>query len=242
MLNKSILLNLNMVKQDMGTLAGVLICFLVILLIGINSFAFPALGCLAIYLVVRLVMFIRIINKVFFYSFFDQEGTMYMTLPIPAKDMVLGKILATSGYFFLIDIFFIIGSFLIVLITGGNAQDFLTSLSGDLPSLEGSPLELTLAFGLLPFSVFADTVTFSALTLSIFLKFGLQKKKLVLCWIIYGIVQVVLSFLLEQASELLSTISFGAAIDSGVEIIFYLGLTYVLVRYCINCLEKNYQV
>ena len=103
MLNKSILLNLRMAKNDMGILMGVLICFLVLLLIGINSFAFPVMGCLSIYLIARIVIYIRVVNKVFFQGFIEQEGTMYMTLPIPARDMILGIMLTVSGCFFLID-------------------------------------------------------------------------------------------------------------------------------------------
>lgn len=242
MLNKSILLNLNMVKNDMATLIGVLITVLVLLLIGMNSFTFPAVGCLSIFFVTRLVMFIRINNKVFFYSFFDQEGTMYMTLPISAKNMVLGKILSTSGYFFLIDILFIIGTFSVILITGGEADELLDSLAGNLPSLAGSKIELALAFGLLPLSTLASSICLSTLMLSVFLKFGLQKKKLVLCWIIYGVISATLSYLFEQTSEMLSKISFGAVIDSSIEIIGYFGIAYLLLRYCVKCLEKNYQV
>lgn len=226
----------------MGTLAGVLIAFLVLLLIGINSFAFPILGCFSIYLVARFVINIRIINKVYFYSFFDQEGTMYMTLPISAKDMVLGKILSTSGYFFLIDILFILGTFSVVFITVGDANKLLDSLADNLPSLAGSKIELALAFGLLPLSTFASSICLSTIMLSIFLKSGLQKKKLVLCWIIYGVISSALSYLFEQSSEILSKISFGAVIDSSIEITVYLGVTYLLLRYCVNCLEKKYQV
>lgn len=242
MLNKSILLNLRMAKNDMGILMGVLICFLVLLLIGINSFAFPVMGCLSIYLIARIVIYIRVINKVFFQGFFEQEGTMYMTLPIPARDMILGKMLTVSGCFFLIDMLYIISTFSVILLTGGDADALLTSMANNLPSLEGSRMELALAFGLLPLWSFASTLASSGLLLSIFLKFGLQKKKLFFCWIVYGIVLGLLSFLLDQFSGILEKLSFGAAIDSVLEIAIYLGLAYALMQYCINCLEKKFQV
>ena len=66
MLNKSILLNLQIAKSDMGTLLGITISCMVLYLVAASVLFFPALMFLLIALVLYIIFYIRIVNKICF--------------------------------------------------------------------------------------------------------------------------------------------------------------------------------
>lgn len=242
MLNKSVLLNLRIAKSDMSTFLGLSIVFLVLMLIGMRSMFLMPTFVVLIALVCYIVFYIRIVNKVFFTSFFDDEGTMYMTLPIPAKDVVMGKVLAVSCYITLIYLLLMVGLYAELILTQGNHYDLLTSLTGDMTLIEGSPAELAMVFGLFPISTFASSLFNSSFILAIFLKMGMKKQKLLTSWIVYGVVRTVLSSILEQVGKLFGEMAFGSAIETLLSTAVYLAAAWFFMQYCIRQLEEKYSV
>jgi len=240
MLNKSVLLNLRIAKSDMSTFLGLCITFLVLMLAGMGGMFFLPVFVVLIALVCYIVFYIRIANKVFFTSFFDNESTMYMTLPISAKDMVLGKVLAVSGYMTLIYLLLLVVLYAELILMQGNHYDLLTSLTGDMTLVEGTPAELAMVSGLFPVSAFSASLFNSSFLLAIFLKMGMKKQKLFTSWIVYGIVRTGLNSLLEQIGKLFREIAFGAAIETLLSTLVYFAAAWFLIQYCTKNLEEKY--
>ena len=236
MLNKSILLNLQIAKSDMGTLLGITISCMVLYLIAASALFLPALMFLLVALVLYIIFYIRIVNKLFFHSFFDEEGILYMTLPISAKDMVWSKILAVAGYTTLIQLLLLAGIVGGAFTAGVNAGDLLYTLSSSIPSLDGTPVETALALGLLPLHTLAAALFSSSFLLAVFLKVAMKRKKLLPCWIIYWIVNGLLNLGVEQISGD-GTASLGAMI---ISILVYMMIFALCARYCVKCLEERY--
>lgn len=236
MLNKSILLNLNIAKNDMSALLGLTITCMVLYVVCASALLFPALLFLLAALILYFVFFIRIANKVCFRSFFDEEGIMYMTLPIPAKEMVLSKVLAVGGCMALVQIILVTGSVAGAFAAGGNAQDFITTLVTDLPAMDGTPLKMALAFALMPLQTLAACLFSASFILAVFLKIGMKKKRLVPCWIIYWAGNALLNWGLEQAMAKIA----GSSLYTFISFIVYFLLLCLLVRYCVKSLEENY--
>jgi len=242
MLNKAILLNLNIAKNDMSIVLWLLIIFLFIFVASLNSIFFPGIWLLLIALIIYSVFYIRIINKVFFTSFFDDEGMMYMTLPIPAKDMILGKILAVSGFSTVVQLVFYGGITGSIMLSEMNTDILMTTLSNELPSLTGTQIETSIVFALLPVATFVSSLFSSAFILAIFLRFGLQKKKLLPCWIMYLMIVTILNLGLEQLGKFLENITLGVVVDSLIQILIYLAFTFFLVKFSVKNLEERYDV
>lgn len=243
MLNKSILLNLRMIKSDMGTAVGLMIICAVLYMFASGSIFFPG-GTVVLLatLLVYIIFYIRVVNKICFRSFFDDEGSMYMTLPISAKETVLGKVLTIAGFSTFMQVLLIAGMMLFLFFTGVSTDSLLSSLAADLPPLDESRLETSIAFGLMPISVFASCLFSATLILTVFLKLGLQKKKLLPCWIIYFIISKAVIFVIEQIGKLFDDISLGIVLDEMIGILFYLVITSLLVKYCVKNLEERYDV
>ena len=242
MLNKSILLNLHIAKNDMGALFGVCVTCLVLTLMGLGGMFFLWLLLLPVLLVCNIIFYVRIVNKVFFRSFFDEEGTMYMTLPVSAKDMVLGKILAVTGYMTFIQIVLLGGMITALAVFGEDVTGLVSTLAEDFLLTKGTPAEMAVFLGILPLSIFLTTLFSSSFLLTVFLKMGMRKTKLLVCWIIYGVTYTALTFVLGQAGKLFEGISFGTAIDSCLGSAVYLVISVVLIRYCVKQLEEKYSV
>lgn len=232
MLNKSILLNLNLAKNDMSAAIYISIVFIVIYFIAANSFV-PTSLFLLVAIVFYAVFFVRVLNKVFFTSFFGDEGMMYMTLPLSAKDTVLGKVLAVAGFLTMSQFVLFGGIILAMFLIGLDLNDFMATTVSDT-----SAVETAFAFGLVPIVVFCSSLFTSAFMLAIFLRFGLQKKKLLPCWIIY----LVMMTILGQLEKILEDVTFRVVVDSLVGIIIYLGVTFLLIKYSIKNLEERYNV
>lgn len=242
MLNKSILLNIRIAKNDMGTAIGLLLLDFVLYLIASNSIFFFSGWLILAALIIYSIFFIRVVNRVFFRSFFDDEGMLYMTLPLSAQQTVLGKILAVAGFATMME-FLILGSLMIILFfSGASVDSLLNALSAELPSLNGTKLEVSIVFGLIPLSTFTGSLFSASFILAVFLKFGLQKKKLLPCWIIYLVISTLINFGLEQVGKLFEGITLGVVIKYVIEIIFYLGVTYLLIKYSVKNLEERYDV
>lgn len=242
MLNKAILLNLHIAQGDMRTLLGLSITALVLMFAGMAGMFFLSIFLVPIILICYFIFYIRIANKVFFHSFFDDAGAMYMTLPIPAKDMVLGKVLAVSGYMTLIQLLLLAGVIAEMVIFKGSNYDLLTALTGDMELLTGTPAEVASVFGLFPVSAFTSCLFSSSFLLAFFLNLGMKKKKLLTCWIAYGVVNGVLGSGLDQLAKLFEDVSFGSAINTCISSVVYLSITVVLIRYCVKQLEEKYDV
>lgn len=242
MLNKSILLNLRIAKSDMSTLLGLTVTALVLLMAGMGGMFFLSLFIIPVILICYIIFDIRISNKIFFHSFFDDEGTMYMTLPIPARDVVLGKVLAVAGYMTLMQALLIMGMLAIIVVFKGSNYDLLTTLTRDITLLEGSPAEVAVVFGMYPVSTFISCLFSSAFLLAIFLKVGMKKKNLLFCWAVYGVVWGILNSGLEQIGKQFGELTFGSAIDALVHSVIYLAAALFLIRYSIRVLEEKYNV
>lgn len=242
MLNKAILLNLNIAKNDMSIVLWLLIIFLFIFVASLSSIFSPGIWLLLIALVIYSVFYIRIINKVFFTSFFDDEGMMYMTLPIPAKDMIIGKILAVSGFSTVVQLVFYGGITGAIMLSEMNTDILMTALSNELPSLTGTQIETSIVFALLPVATFVSSLFSSAFILAIFLRFGLHKKKLLPCWIMYLMIVAILNLGLEQLGKFLENITLGVVVDSLIQILIYLAFTFLLVKFSVKNLEERYDV
>ena len=242
MLNKAILLNLRIGKKDMDAGLGVILAMMFLYLVTANSLFFPSTIFLLIAVIVYQVFYIKVVNKVCFSSFFDDEGIMYMTLPIPAKTMILGKIFAVSFFETMASFLLLGGIILALFLTGVSFDAFMTAFAVNLPSLQGGQMETTIAFGLIPLSVFVASVFSSALVLTIFLKFGMKKKKLLPCWIVYFLLHGAFNLAIEQMEKLLEDVTFGIVINDCMSLVIYLLLSVLLVRYCVKCLSERYDV
>lgn len=242
MLNKSILLNLRIAKNDMATFLGLCITYIVLTLASLGGMFFLSFLLLPVGLVCYIVFYIRIANKVFFTSFFDDEGAMYMTLPISARDMVLGKVLAVSGFMTTILILLMTGLLAALFLTQGNSYDLLTALTEEMTLLEGSAPELALAFGLYPINTFSASLFCSSCLLAIFLKVGMKKKSRILCWVAYVIIFGIVNLGLDQIATVMGNLSFGSVISTLLSTVFYFGAAGLLIRYSVKNLEERYNV
>jgi len=244
MLNKSILLNLGIAKDDMVTLLGLSVSFMVLALFGVAIEFLPAILLLFIGLICYIVFYVRVVNKVFFRSFFEEEGTMYMTLPISAENMVWGKALAVSGYFTVVQLVLltgmIAGLFIIGWKLGFTIEDLQASVFNELLSLGGTPVEMALTFGLMPLSIFAVSFFSASFILAIFLKFGMKKIKLLPCWLIYFLIFGIVSTILDQVIiGLLVESIFDFAVSAAAAVLIHLAAGWFLVRYCIKQLKRG---
>jgi len=111
-----------------------------------------------------------------------------------------------------------------------------------LPSLTGTQIETSIVFALLPVATFVSSLFSSAFILAIFLRFGLQKKKLLPCWIMYLMIVTILNLGLEQLGKFLENITLGVVVDSLIQILIYLAFTFFLVKFSVKNLEERYDV
>jgi len=156
--------------------------------------------------------------------------------------MILGKILAVSGFSTVVQLVFYGGITGSIMLSEMNTDILMTTLSNELPSLTGTQIETSIVFALLPVATFVSSLFSSAFILAIFLRFGLQKKKLLPCWIMYLMIVTILNLGLEQLGKFLENITLGVVVDSLIQILIYLAFTFFLVKFSVKNLEERYDV
>lgn len=241
MLNKSILLNIQIGGKTMSTALG--LCILESFILCFFSNTLFQSGWL--YIICSIAMFvysIKSINKVFYTSLFDDEGALYMSLPVSAKDMMLGKALTIAGFLFIELMVFSLALALPLTIGAPNAETALSNLSDFVQPSGNSTGEVVVAFAMYPLVQFIEIAFQSVILLSTFVTLGTKKKKLLLCWI----VAILLLFAFGAGDLLLAklcaNLTYGTTLAKILSSLAYILIGRVAIKKSIRCLEQHYQV
>lgn len=241
MLNQAILLNMNIGKKEMGTAIGLYILLAVWYIFFNNTLYFTA-PLFLIGFVACSVYEIKAINKVFYTSFFDDEGALYMALPLSAKDMVMGKSIIISTFLWIGSWLVYLGMFLAVVFAGTNLSAIIENLSLFMPTLGQSSLETAITFALFPLYSFIECFFHSILLLTIFITLGLKKWKLFFCWLGAIALFLPIGLCVEFFNKQLEAVAYGSAIVEVITGAVYLIVSYYAVKKCVQALEERYDV
>ncbi len=242
MLNQAILLNINIGKKEMSTALGLYIIITIYLIFFSFSLLFPVVLLLLIGFVAATVLELKAINKVCYASLFDAEGTLYMTIPLSTKNMVLGKVLTISTFLLIESWILYFGLILAALLSGTDVFVTLNDFSFFLPALGESSFETVITFALFPLSCFLENFFQSAILLTTFVTLGLRKRKLFFCWVAAIAMLIPFSLATQFITEQLEGIPYGSAISVILCNVIYIAASYFALKKCVRELEQRYDV
>jgi len=241
MLNKAILLNIQIGSKQMGTALGLAIIESFFLCFFSNTMMLT--GSLYIFCYGVVILYsIKGINRVFYTSFFDDDGTLYMTLPVPAKDMILGKLFTVAGFLFIQGILFHLALMLPLTLGSPNAETALSNLSLFVEPSGYTTSEITLAFTMYPPIQFIEICFQCSILLTTFITLGARKKRLLLCWIaavflllLFGAGDVLISKLFADAT-------YGTVLAKILCSVVYIFISWICVKKSIRDLEEKLNI
>lgn len=241
MLNKSILLNIQIGGKTMSTALG--LCILESFILCFFSQTLLMIGLVYILAYAAVFVYsIKSINKVFYTSLFDDEGTFYMALPVSAKDMMLGKAFSIAGFLFIEFMLFNLALVFPLTIGAPNAETALSNLSDFVQPSGNSTGEVVVAFAMYPLVQFIEIAFQSVILLSTFVTLGTKKKKLLLCWI----VAILLLFAFGVGDLLLAnlcaSLTYGTTLAKILSSLAYVLIGWAAIKKSIHCLEQHYQM
>ena len=242
MLNQAILLNINIGKKEMSTAIGLYIVIALYFVFFSRTLFFPVALLILIGFVAATVLEIKAINKVCYASLFDAEGTLYMTIPISAKNMVLGKVLTISTFLLIESWILYFGLILATLLSGSDVFVTLNDFSFFLPTLGESSLETVITFALFPLSSFLENFFQSAILLTTFVTLGLRKKKLFFCWVVAIVIFTPFGLATQFITDQLEDMAYGSAIAAILCNLIYIAASYFALKKCVRELEERYDV
>lgn len=176
MLNKSILLNLQIGWKNFQIVFGL---GLSVLLLSLLPNFFAGLILQIPLMLIATYFSYKGLYDMFWRSVFGEGSLTYMTLPFSAKDMVTGKIIASTLYLFSYNILFLVIIILSTLTTSGPmafpglifTELFTTSLA---QINTNDAIFLTLIAALLPLVVLASQASINALLLMLMVQLNLK--------------------------------------------------------------------
>lgn len=245
MLKKAVILNMEIGRKDFTTALYCAIVFGIIGVIGMS--AIVGFFVLLIGFVVELIFVYKGLIAIFYKSFFEEDGSLYMTLPLSERDMVLGKIIAATLWAELVSLVQLVFLAAALLTINLHGFDFLYSLVK--PYLESGmpPLGIGLVMSLIPLNLtILQVFTYAILCWSMLfgnlaVPLGNRRSLTVLPWIIY----FVLGFTINQASILLrnefSDMGWQPWLADGIFAGAELALAAVFVYFSIGILRKKYR-
>lgn len=226
----------------MSTAIGLYIVIAIYFIFFSRSLFFPVALLVLIGFVAATVLEIKAINNVFYRSFFDNEGALYMTLPFSAKNMVLGKALTISTFLLIESWILYFGLTLSALLAGTDISVILDDFSGFLPSLGESSLEAVITFALFPLSSFLENFFQSVILLTTFVTLGIKKRKLFFCWVIAIVMFIPFGMATLFINDQLEGMPYGSAIAVILCNVIYIAASYFALKKCIKGLEQRYDV
>lgn len=165
-----------------------------------------------------------------------------MTIPVSAKNMVLGKVLTISTFLVIESGILYLGLTLSALFAGTDVLVILDSFSGLMPTLGGSSLETVITFALFPLSSFMENFFQSAILLTTFVTLGLRKRKLFFCWVVAIVIFTPFGLATQFITDQLEDIAYGSAIAAILCNLIYIAASYFALKKCVRELEERYDV
>jgi len=248
MLNKSILLNLTIGKNEfvpaiITALAGSLLGSLMAVL---NFFTVvPGTLVIAVSTIISLILVYKAMHLIFNKSLFDEGGRLFMTLPLSPMQMVLGKIIAVTAVGLLIGVLITVAALLPIILSEDSRDIVLEALPSLLVSKEAltsaSPETAALLLGMVPLNITVQQFSSNGLFFAATLLCNLKKpgNASVLPWVIYFPAANLIAKLVEKAGELFFQSGDGIA-ASASSILIYLALSILFVFICCRILKKRY--